>query len=147
VSVHVFVFYLTFSFLVIWCTTGFSSGSLYFHHLYRPLGIIALRYEVEDHLYADDTQLCISLDPDNELDVASSLNNLEHCIADNRLWMTQHFLNLNDNQINIIYLASPHYVKSVRTPALQMGAYLITPKGSVKNIGDMFGNCINRYES
>ena len=56
---------------------------------------------VKYHLYADDTQLCISLDPDNELHF-SSLNNLEHCIADIRLWMTQNVLRLNDNKTNII---------------------------------------------
>jgi len=41
--------------------------------------------------------------------------------------MTQNFLKLNDNKTNI-YLASPHCVKSLTTPALQMGASLITPK-------------------
>ncbi|KAK2145627.1 hypothetical protein LSH36_668g01000 [Paralvinella palmiformis] len=60
----------------------------------RPLGIIAQRYGVKYHLYADDTQLYISLDPDNELNFSSSLNNLEHCIADIRLWMTQNLLRL-----------------------------------------------------
>jgi len=33
-------------------------------------------------LYADDTQLYTSLDPDNELNFSSSLNNLEHYIAE-----------------------------------------------------------------
>jgi len=73
----------------------------------RPLGIIVQRYGVKYHLYADDTQLYISLDPDNELNFSSSLKNLEHCIAVIRLWMTQ---NLNDNKTNILYLASPHCV-------------------------------------
>jgi len=57
---------------------------------------------------------------------------LEHCIADIRLRMTQNLLKLNDNKTNIIYLASPLCVKSPKTPALQMGAYSITPNGSVK---------------
>ena len=50
----------------------------------RPLGIIAPRYAFKYDLYADDTQLYLSLDPDNELNFSSSLNNLEHCIADIR---------------------------------------------------------------
>jgi len=53
-------------------------------------------------LYANDTQLYISLDPDNELKFSSSLKILEHCIADIRLWMTQNLLKLNNNKTNII---------------------------------------------
>jgi len=83
----------------------------------RPLGIIAQQYGVKYHLYADDTQLYTSLDPDNELNFSSSLKNLEHCIADIRLWVTQNLLRLNDNKTNIIYLASSHCVKSLNTPA------------------------------
>ena len=44
-------------------------------------GVIAQRYGIKYHLYADDTQLNISLDPDNKLNLSSSLKNLEHCIA------------------------------------------------------------------
>ena len=77
-------------------------------------------------MYADDTQLYISLDPDNELNFSSSLKILEHCIVDIQLWMTQ---NLNDNKTNILYSASP---------ALQMGASSIIPNGSAKNLGVIF---------
>jgi len=74
------------------------------------------------------------------------IQNLEHCIADIRLWMTQNFLRLNDNKTNILYLASPHRVKSLKTPALQMGASSITPNGSVKVIGAILDQCMNMYE-
>ena len=59
--------------------------------------------------------------------------------------MTQNLLRLNDNKI-IIYLASPHCIKSLKTPALQIGASLITPYGSAKNLGVIFDQCINMYE-
>ena len=59
--------------------------------------------------------------------------------------MTQN-LRLNDNKTNIIYLASPYRVKSLKTPALQMGASSITPNGSVKNLDVIFDQCINMYE-
>jgi len=69
------------------------------------------------NLYADDTQLYISLDPSNELNFSSSLKNFEHGIADIRLWVTQN-LRLNDDKTNIIYLAWPYCVKSLKIPAL-----------------------------
>jgi len=60
--------------------------------------------------------------------------------------MTQNLLRLNDNKTNIIYLASPHCVKFLKTPALQMGASSITSNGSVKNLGGTFDQYINVYE-
>jgi len=60
--------------------------------------------------------------------------------------MTQNLLKLNDNKTNILYLASPHCVKYLVTPALQMGASSITPNGSVKNLWIIFDQCINMYE-
>jgi len=107
----------------------------------RPLGIILQQYGIKYHLYADDTQLYILLDPDNELNFSSSLKNLEHCIADVRLWMTQNLLKLNDIKTNIIYLASRHCVKSLKTPASS-----ITPNRSERNLGVIFDLCINMYE-
>jgi len=49
----------------------------------RPLGIIGQRYRDKYHLYVDSTYM---------------LKNLEHCIADIRLWITQNLLRLNDNK-------------------------------------------------
>ena len=60
------------------------------------------------------------------------MKNLEHCITDIRLWMTQNLQKLNDNKTKIIYFALPHCVKSLTIPALQMDASSITPNESVK---------------
>ena len=80
---------------------GSFLGPLIFTMYTRPLGIIAHRHGVKNNLYADDIQLYISLGCDTELNLSSSLKNLEHCI---RLWMTQNLLRLTDNKTNIIYL-------------------------------------------
>ena len=52
---------------------GTVLGPLVFTMYTSPLGIIAQRYGVKYHLYAYDTQLYISLDPDNEINFSSSL--------------------------------------------------------------------------
>ena len=53
------------------------------------------------HFYVDDTQLYVSLQVGNESNVTSSLENLEHCIADIRLLMTQNLLKLNEGKTAI----------------------------------------------
>ena len=80
--------------------------------MYTPhhLGITAQRYGVKCYLYTDDTQLYISLDPDKELKLYFSLENLEHCIADIRLWMIQNILRLNDNKTILLYIWHHHIV-------------------------------------
>jgi len=64
---------------------GSVLGPLVFTMYIHPLGIIAQQYGVKYPLYADDTQLYIPLDPDNELNFSFSLKKLEHCMADIRL--------------------------------------------------------------
>jgi len=83
---------------------GSVLGPLIFTIYTRPLCIIARRYGVGYHFYADDIQLYMSLDLGNESNFSSSLENLEHCIADIRLWLTQNLLKLNDVKTDIIYI-------------------------------------------
>ena len=95
-------YFISCSVIVIWHSTWFNSSSFGFHNVFT--------YDVKYHLYADDIQLCISLYPNNKLNLSSSLKNLSHCISDIQLWMNQNLLKLNVNNTNIIFLASPYYV-------------------------------------
>ena len=56
---------------------GSVLGPLVFRMYTRPLVISVQLFWVSYHLYADDIQLYISLDLDNQLNFCSSLNNLE----------------------------------------------------------------------
>ena len=53
-------------FLLSGVAQGSVPGPLVFIMYTRPLGIIVQQYGVKYRLCADDTQLYISLDPDNE---------------------------------------------------------------------------------
>ena len=67
---------------------GVHQASVLGHFVIHSVFTITQRCAVKYHLYADDTQLDVSLDPGNKADVSYSLENLERCIADNQLWMT-----------------------------------------------------------
>jgi len=92
---------------------GSVLGPLVFTMYTRPLGIIAQRYGIKYHLYADDAQLYISLDPENELTFSSFLKSLAHFIADIRLWMTQMFL--RKCRVAYYHLKDIHCLKSFLT--------------------------------
>ena len=118
---------------------GSLLGPLIFTLYTRPLGMIAQKYGVGYHFYADDTQLYVSLDLDNEPKCFSSLENLEHCIADIQQWMNQNLLKLNHNKTDIIYIASPYCIKSLITSELHVGEICITSSSdSVQNPGTIF---------
>ena len=98
------------------------------------------------------------------------MENLEHCIADIRLWMTQTLLKLNDLKTDIIYgirtytpppggicpggicprtiiyISSPYNAKSIKTPELQIGESCITPSGSVRDPGIIFDIFLDRID-
>ena len=56
--------------------------------------------------------------------------------------MTPLILKPNGSKTNIIYLASLHCVKSLKIPALQMGASSVTPNRSVKKSTFFFTNAL-----
>ena len=62
----------------------------------RLIKTIAQRQSVKYHLYADDTWLYKSLNPDNGVDFSFSLGKLEYHIADIPLSIAQYIIKLND---------------------------------------------------
>ena len=77
---------------------GSVLGPLVFVMYTRPIGLIARKHGVQFHLYADDTQLYVSLDVNDETNRKSSLDTLESCISEIRVWMTHNLLKLNDDK-------------------------------------------------
>jgi len=50
---------------------------------------------------------------------------------------------LNDEKSDVVYIASPHYIKSISTPGIQVGDSIIDPSEKVKNLGVIFDQCFN----
>ena len=74
---------------------GSVIGPFGFQPYTKPLSAIGRKNGIGIHMYADDTQLYVSCDPENA-DIA--LARLEGCIEDIRDWMCRNNFKLNDSK-------------------------------------------------
>ena len=84
-----------------WCSTGFCFGAFAFHFI--PLSSVFQGHNLDHHLYADDTQIYISL---TTPDACRSLNQLRDCLQDVSLWMKNSKLKLNANKTEFIIIGT-----------------------------------------
>lgn len=73
---------------------GSVLGPVLFSLYMLPLGHIIERHGVSFHCYADDTQLYVSFKPSEQ----DQLSGISNCIQDVKDWMSQNFLQLNDDK-------------------------------------------------
>ena len=69
-----------------------------------PLGNIIRTHSVNFHCYADDTQLYLSIKPEQ----SNQLTKLQTCLKDIKTWMTRNFLLLNSDKTEVIILGPKH---------------------------------------
>ena len=117
---------------------GFPQGSLigpFGFSLYtKNLTKIAQKHGISIHLYADDTQLYTSFDPENS---AEAMERLEECIDEIRTWMNENFLKLNEGKTEFIIFGTPKNVDKVAEWSVSVGGSEILPVKAVRNIGAM----------
>ena len=92
-------------------------------------------------MYADDTQLYISIEPDN-IDVLVS--NLELCLNDIRNWMLINKLKLNEEKTEII-LCNPKKF-DIHISSLKFGDEVVNFSNAGKNLGVIFDEKLNMNE-
>jgi len=73
-----------------------------------PLGNIIRQHGIQFHCYADDTQLYLSMKPDE----TNWLVRLQACLKDIKTWMTQNCLLLNSDKQKLLYLDLSASVKN-----------------------------------
>ena len=81
-------------------------GPLLFTSYTAPLGEIARRHGVELHLYADDTQVYMSLSPLSDESTTRTFQRIKACIAEMRTWLKDNKLLLNDDKTNVLVISS-----------------------------------------
>ncbi|XP_067237023.1 uncharacterized protein, partial [Chanodichthys erythropterus] len=99
-----------------------------------PLGEIIRKHGVSFHCYADDTQLYISLRPDETY----KFTKLTECIADIKNWMTRNFLLLNSEKTDILIFGPKTSSRKNLEYSLTLDGCSIKPSSSVRNLGVLF---------
>ena len=111
-----------YSFYQIWTPT--------FYPEYCPSHVIA-RHNLNSLFYADDTQLCIAIDPANQ---APSLTALQTCIEDVMRWNTQNMLKSNAEKTEVILFTS-RFTKTPNIEKLFFDSTVIELTEKVRHLG------------
>ena len=101
-----------------------------------PLGAILRHYNIQYHIYADDTQLYCSFDLKSPSETISSIS---ACISDIRTWMIRNKLKINDDKTEFLLITSPR-AKFSENIELSIGQANIIPSNSCKSLGVMLDN-------
>lgn len=86
----------------------------------------------EAHAYAEDSQLYLSLKPNNEV------NESELCIRAIRTWMWMDKLKLNDDKTEFMIIGSRQQLEKVSVAELSVGDISIAPASTAGNLAVLF---------
>ena len=84
---------------------GSELGPLLFLVYTLPLGDIIKSKWLQFHLYADDTQIYMSLTP-NSTGVTNTLGRIEQCIQEVSSWMSSNRLKLNGDKTKMLVVGT-----------------------------------------
>ena len=112
---------------------GSVLGPILFTLYTSPLTPLIQKYNINYHFYADDTQLYISLSPD-ESGILSTTARIEECLVEIKAWMSSSMLRLNDSKTEFIVFGSKYHLGNV-TPSIQFEGNIIEPVDSVRDLG------------
>lgn len=99
-------------------------------HLHSPTGL---------QMYADDTQIYISICPATEVGVLSAVSKIEACTSEVQDWITHNFLKLNADKTEVLVIGFRAQLLKFNLPSINIARVNVVVRSDpIKNLGVMF---------
>ena len=93
---------------------GFILGPILFILYTKHLQNIAHNFDLSIQLYADDIQLYISFNPDDQYLCTMLCNKVTECINKMKEWFSTNYLKLNENKTKLVLFSKPSVFKKFK---------------------------------
>ena len=116
-------------------------GPLLFTLYTTPLSSVISGQSIPHHLYADDSQLCVSFSSGES---AATLNGLQSCLASVQSWRSMNKLNLNPDETEFLFVGNERQRSKYHSmfPIELFGVKTCLAK-SARNVGVIFDKNFN----
>ena len=101
----------------------------------REIGAVILLFQILYHLFADDSQLQISMKVNSVQSQLNAKSSLEMCLGEIAKWMNANKLKLNTDKTEIILIGTPQQLRKVVFDSIDACGNVILAKPTVKNLG------------